>query len=249
MKTLWLIPLLFCCAFVAPSAVLAQDAVPGEILQRTLYISYGNEGGTAFKVDYHGKVYLVTAKHVVAGAPQNGATIRIWQQGDWKDYHTVKTIYPSSPDVDIAIFETDETIPTPYTVAATGSLTLGQPVWFLGFPFGGLGTRWYGGRFAFIKRGTMSGIDSTDPNAVVLYIDGFNNPGFSGGPIVCWDFNKHIYEVIGVVQGYKPEAAKALINGQAVDTQILVNSGILVSYSINHAMKAIEESQKTTETH
>jgi len=35
------------------------------------------------------------------------------------------------------------------------------------------------------------GIDGTDANAVVLYIDGFNNPGFSGGPIVYWDFGKH----------------------------------------------------------
>ncbi len=33
----------------------------------------------------------------------------------------------------------------------------------------------------------MSAIDATHPDAVVIYIDGFNNPGFSGGPIVFWD--------------------------------------------------------------
>ena len=30
----------------------------------------------------------------------------------------------------------------------------------------------------------MSALVGTDPDAVVLFIDGFNNPGFSGGPIV-----------------------------------------------------------------
>jgi hypothetical protein len=33
----------------------------------------------------------------------------------------------------------------------------------------------------------MSAIDARNPEAVVLYIDGFNNPGFSGGPIIYWD--------------------------------------------------------------
>ena len=35
-----------------------------------------------------------------------------------------------------------------------------------------------------------------------------------------------------------------LVNGQHVDTPLLVNTGIVTAYSIKHAMKAIEESQK-----
>jgi hypothetical protein len=58
------------------------------------------------------------------------------------------------------------------------------------------------------------------------------------------DFKKQAYGLLGVVKGYKFDTAKAVINGAQVDTQILVNSGILVAYSIDHAMKAIEESQK-----
>lgn len=243
MRRLVLVLIIIAASFM-PLGALAQDAVPLEILQRTLYISFGNEAGTAFKVDYQGKVYLVTARHVVAGVPRSNATVRLWQQDHWQDYRTVRTIYPSSPDVDIAIFETNERVLTPYQVVAFESATFGQQVWFLGFPFGGLATRSHSGGFAFIKRGTLSAIDSTNLDAVVLYIDGFNNPGFSGGPIICWNFSTHAYQVIGVVKGYKPEAAKAVVNGQPVDTQILVNSGILVAYSIDHAMKAIEDSQK-----
>lgn len=87
----------------------------------------------------------------------------------------------------------------------------------------------------------MSAIDARDPNATVLYIDGFNNPGFSGGPIVFWDFGSRTYQIAGVVKGYAFESAKTMVNGTAVDTPILVNSGILIGYSIHHAIQAIEK--------
>ncbi|MGB8888513.1 MAG: serine protease [Candidatus Korobacteraceae bacterium] len=226
---------------------LGQDAVPTEILERTIFIKAGNEEGTAFTVDYQGKMYLLTARHVVAGLPTTNATIQVWQDEHWKEYKTVKTIFPASSDVDIAVFETSEKVPTPYEIKpqdTSGVVTMGQQVWFLGYPFG-IASHFQGGKRApFMKRGTMSAIDATSPDAVVIYIDGFNNPGFSGGPIVFWDFSKHAYEILGVVQGYKEDSAKILINGQHVNTQLLVNTGILAGYSIKHAMDAIAEIKK-----
>jgi len=141
---------------------------------------------------------------------------------------------------------TGETIQQPYGITPSGSagVTLGQEVWFLGYPFEGLGSQWKPGgvitEAPFIKRGTMSAVDATDADAVVFYIDGFNNPGFSGGPIVYWDFSEHLYRIAGVVMGYRNEDAKAMINGKQVDTNILVNSGILVAYPLSYAMDAIK---------
>jgi hypothetical protein len=232
---------------LASLAVLAQDAVPTEILQRTLYVKTGDKTGTAFKVDYQGKVYLVTARHVVAGLPVSRATIQVMKSGQWTDVHTVKTLFPPAVSADIAVLETDETVPQPYAIsmaAADEGPTMGQQVWFLGYPWG-LGSHFRNGDMPFIKRGTMSAMDATSPNAVVLYIDGFNNPGFSGGPIVYWDFSKHAYRILGVVKGYREDTAKVLVNGQHADTQLLVNSGILVGYSISHAIQAIENHAKT----
>jgi hypothetical protein len=103
----------------------------------------------------------------------------------------------------------------------------------------------------FMKRATFSALDTTDLaklDAVVIYLDGFNNPGFSGGPVVFWDFSSHTYKVLAVIQGYKEDSAKVLVNGQHVDTPILVNTGIVTAYSIEHAMKAIEESQRQPTT-
>ncbi len=49
------------------------------------------------------------------------------------------------------------------------------------------------------------------------------------------------YKIVGVVQGYKEDTAKVLVNGEHVDTRVLVNSGILVGYHIEHAIQAIEK--------
>ena len=245
------IPLIILALYLPLSSVaLAQDVVPIEILQRTLFIKAGNETGTGFSVDYGGKLYLITAKHVVAGLPKTNAVFQVLQGNQWRDYKTVKTIFPLSSDVDIAIFETNEKVTTPYAIASRDSISgirIGQQVWFLGYPFG-ISSRFNDGKIApFVKKGTMSAIDSTNTDAVVIYIDGFNNPGFSGGPIVYWDYAKRGYAILGVVKSYKEDTAKVLINGQHVDTRILVNTGILVAYSVEHAIRAIEESNKQTE--
>jgi S1-C subfamily serine protease len=234
-------------SFLLAPALFAQDGVPDEMLRRTLFIKVGNEGGTAFALDYKGKIYLVTAKHVVAGLSPTGATIQVWQSNRWVDYKTVKILFPPSNDADIAVLETTETVAKPFEITVPQGkegVTFGQQVWFLGYPHG-LGTRDASGlSFCFIKRGTMSAIDSTDPNAVILYIDGFNNPGFSGGPIVYFDHITQAYRILGVVKGYKNENARVIVNGVEQDTQLLVNSGILVGYSIQHALQAIDPNQK-----
>jgi hypothetical protein len=43
--------------------------------------------------------------------------------------------------------------------------------------------------------------------------------------------------------GYRAQAAQILVNGTAVDSGVLVNSGILNGYSIIHAIDAIEIGQ------
>jgi hypothetical protein len=241
---------LFLASTLLPYASVAQDAVPTEMLARTLYIKLGNESGTGFLVDYRGKLFLVTARHVVAGVPARNAVLQVMQKGKWENYQTLKTIYPKSSEVDIAIFETSEKIVTPFVVSSesTSLSTMGQQLWFLGYPFG-LSAHFENGMITpFIKRGTMSAIDSSDKDAVVVYIDGFNNPGFSGGPIIYWGLSDHAYHILGVVEGYREDSAKVVINGQHVDTQFLVNTGILVGYSIDHAMAAIRDSEAQSAT-
>jgi S1-C subfamily serine protease len=229
------------------SQFIDHDYAPMEMQSRTIFIKAGNMTGSAFSVAYEGKIYLVTAKHVVAGLPVRDAVIQIREAGTWKDYQTVRTIFPSSDAVDIAVFETNEKAKQSFRIVTWSSndnIALGDRVWFFGYPWG-IESHFVGGKIApFVKCGTLSAIDLADSQSIVLYVDGFNNPGFSGGPIVEWDQSKRVYRIMGVVKGYREDSAKIVVNGQHVDTNLMVNSGILVGYSIEHAMKAIEESQK-----
>jgi len=83
---------------------------------------------------------------------------------------------------------------------------------FLGFPYG-LRSSIKGANgpypLAIIKRGTISGSVPLDPSkkANEILLDGYNNPGFSGGPIVYRDLNQSsvVMNVIGVVSGLYPK--------------------------------------------
>ena len=230
-------------AFCLALPLFAQDAVPAEILQRTVLIKVGSAYATAFSLDYEGKLYLVTARHVVAALPDTNATLQVKQGDKWAELHTKRTLYPPAKEVDIAVFETGEKVTTPFQVTAVRKgvgAALGQQVWFLGYPWG-MGSRFMNGEIPFVKRGTMSAVDHSNPDAVIVYIDGFNNPGFSGGPIIYWDLATHTYGILGVIKGFRDDTAKLMVNGAQVDTELVVNSGILVGYSIQHAIQAIEQ--------
>jgi len=214
------------------------------MLSRTFAIQ-ATEQGPCFSINYKGNYYLVTARHIVSGLPLSNTTVKIRLRGEWKGLKVVRVILPESKGVDVAALMPEQTPSMPsYSVglADDHDLYMGQQLWFLGYPFlEGMGSHFQNGVEApFIKRGTLSAIDSRTPNNHILYIDGFNNEGFSGGPIVFWDLDKHVYKIAGVVDAYREQPAKALINGQQVDTALLVNSGILVAADIRSVTEAID---------
>jgi hypothetical protein len=125
-----------------------HDYMPAEMLSRTMYIKAGEVTGTAFSIDYHGKIHKITARHVIAGLPVLNAVIQIREEGARKDYHTVRTIFPSSDAVDIAVFETSEKVEQPFSTINTksnDSIGLGDRVWFSDYPWG-VETHFVGGK-------------------------------------------------------------------------------------------------------
>jgi hypothetical protein len=140
----------------------------------------------------------------------------------------------------------------------SAGLTLGQQVYFLGYPYG-LSTAGSAplppgfGEIPFVKSGIISAIDSRNPGATILYLDGQNNPGFSGGPIVFWHAESAMFRVAGVVGGYRNEALpvlkrKDLSKPQASaynDLYTRANSGIVVGYDIGHIVAAIRAANRS----
>ena len=259
MRKLLLLPAAI-IVFLLNSISQAQDAAPAEMLSRTAAIRLmrpdgSAEQGTAFAIAHNGKLYEITARHVVKGvSEQNPTNVQIRQGSEWRMLPIKRVIYPSSADVDIAILETSTPPTQPFSVetmseADKATVVFGQPVWFLGYPFlEGLGSKPRGSAdtiMPFIKKGIYSAIDASNSDAVVLYIDGLNNPGFSGGPVVYYDFGLRRYLILGVVMGFRNDTAEAIVNGKRVETSILVNSGILIAYDIKHAIVAIDKASST----
>ncbi len=173
--------LLWCLAGVA-----AQAQVPtSNVLYRVLRIRTAGSTGSAFTIEVDGKQYLITARHLLKDFGNEGE-VELWIAGRWSKVR-VRAIYPSKEVVDVAALD----LGRPVTITlplepSSGGLTLGQQVYFLGYPYG-LGTTSSApappgfGELPFLKSGIVSALDDRDPEASILYLDGQNNPGRDPG--------------------------------------------------------------------
>lgn len=76
-----------------------------------------------------------------------------------------------------------------------------------------------------------------------IFLDGHNNPGFSGGPVVAYNFEKGKFELVGVISSYRYEQKKLTDKENNVilpDVFIKENSGIIIAYKIHDAIKFLE---------
>lgn len=109
----------------------------------------------------------------------------------------------------------------------TTLIAFGMEVFFYGFPLENMGTEVLGIKFPLVKKAIMSGW--VKYNGVdVLLLDGHNNLGFSGGPVVAYDLTRKKMCLIGVISGYFPEARDIKYKGDRLSFS--ENSGITVCY-------------------
>lgn len=238
----------------------AWAAVPTtNVLYRVLRLRTPAAVGSAFTIEVDGKQYLITARHNLKGFGTEG-TIELWIGGRWTSA-AARAIYPSSPLVDIAALDLGRPVTIAYPLEPTSAgLLLGQQVYFLGYPYA-LGSPLFSppvpgfGEIAFLKSGIVSAFDNRNQDANILYLDGQNNPGFSGGPIVFWHAESGRFRVAGVVRGYRNESLPVLKRPDLSDPDATAyndlytraNSGIVVGYDISHIVDAIRAANRGTD--
>jgi hypothetical protein len=197
--------LLFVPSFLLQAQVNGAN-VSANVLASTLLIQTSVGQGTGFTINVDGRQYLITAQHMVRGMGDEG-TVQI---AGFKNNQVVFTplsmkIFRCAPGIDIAVL-----IPSVLLVDADtmdpvggGSFTIGQNVYFVGFPFGKHSTTKQNpdayGPIGLVKQAVISGVEyQPADDGDLIMLDGFNIGGFSGSPVTYWRPSGHSY-VIGVI--------------------------------------------------
>ena len=221
------------------------------VIQRTFHIRFGDSTGTAFAIDRDNRQYLVTARHVVENIT-SGNSVLIFHERQWKNI-SVEVIGIGAGETDVAVLACPVRLaPSHPLESSSAGLTYGQPVYFLGFPFG-----WDGGGeqinrdfpIPFVKAGIVSSIIFGDPSRI--YVDGHNNKGFSGGPLVFLPNSRQgaEFQVAGVVANYPTPIVEPVVdsvgdpilgsNSQPI-AYFKENQGFVVAIGIRHVTDLID---------
>ena len=221
-----------------------------EIIQRVFAISPDAKScGSALAYPVNGVFHLITAAHVLEGM-QHGVSseLHIFQENNWTKitatpFFAAKRSYQAD-DMDIAIVQTAIPVPAdePEIVLDTGGLILGQDVYFLGFPYFGSSIDHKAEAFndgypiPFVKKATLAALQYP-----LIYLDGHNNPGFSGGPVMFWDYHQRRRKICGVISAYLTQFGEIKRIETTTKEFYRENSGIGIAYSIKPIVDLIDE--------
>jgi hypothetical protein len=206
-------------------------------------LSFRNQQGTCFAIDVDDKQYVVTARHVVQGIATKDR-IALMYDKQWKEVGCT-LVGPTQDAIDIAVLALPNPLITGTSLDIAGKkIFLSMDIYFLGFPCGfrmdAAHTLRAGYPIPMVKKGIISYFDWSDQKHTNYLLDGHNNPGFSGGPVVVTDIGQaNDVSVIAVVSGYQSAAQPICHPDQATPPAVEYNAGIINAYSIRYALDLI----------
>ena len=220
--------------------------VNANILRQVYYLKYGNSEGTAFLIFYNDEEYVITAKHLFPKPLKCGSSIKLHLEVEKSSENYAGKYYiHKDTSLDIAVIKLNKKIKVLETFKIDHQAIIGQDVYFLGYPQFNK-TKFNTshpdlGIIPFVKKGILSAISYVNKYNL-YYLDGQNNPGFSGGPVVIYDIYSKSFKILGVVSGYFNEPIRVKGNqGEIYNEFIETNSGIMLCFPIDIAREIIEQ--------
>jgi S1-C subfamily serine protease len=209
--------------------------VPAQCWVRVVGLALPGSLGSGFTLTLHGRQWLVTARHVVDGWDVEDIRVTTLRGAGT---NRLERIADMQPGADIAVFSVDGELTQDLPLAATlEGICYSQDAYFLGFPFG-FGLNPQDSSLPFVKKAIISALYKDVNGVGLVLLDGINNPGFSGGPVVFCRQGTQDWHVAGVVSSYWTEQVSVVGGVGTVEA----NTGIIVAYDIRHAVEAIDSS-------
>jgi len=210
--------------------------ITANVWERVVRVEVGRQAGTGFTIDRDGTQLLVTARHLVDAPGPMGLYVRGHPVATQHERLTLPV-----PAVDVAVFRLREPItPDLPLKPEMDGIVYGQDAFFLGFPLGLTFDIGPAESFPLVKRATISATNHQLAGRAILLLDGWNNPGFSGGPVVFRPAGSAAFSVCGVVTGYRWQPTP-VVDGASSPTgaQVLANSGIIIAEEITRVLEAL----------
>lgn len=175
----------------------------GREIHSAFRVRTANGAGTAFLHHTSAGCTFLSAAHVLCGT-HAGDNVHLQHDEGWVSIR-ISQIEFATNNYDVCAFSSEEfeisSLLEPY---ATPLVALGDRVLFLGFPHD-LVNNYPGSGFptALVRSAHFSGVITHQSRDIVI-LDGFNNPGYSGGPIYSTQPSGQI-SLFGIVSGYRIE--------------------------------------------
>jgi len=199
-------------------------------------------GGTCFMISKGGNQYFVTASHLFKASDMSGDVIPIdlLNQNQLETFNAKVYFHPDR-NVDIAVFKLPKKITQgPGLSLDTTSLFPGMQVFFYGFPLSNMGTETPVLKFPLVKSAIISGMGKF-AGVNILLLDGHNNHGFSGGPVLVYDTTKKAMCIVGVISSYYFEPRNVSYKGDRLSFD--ENSGIVICYWTRYIEEILEQNK------
>ena len=207
------------------------------IIERTFHIKTPNNSGTAFAIEHNERHYLITAKHVIDGAPQGEAVHIFSDLGMMTVSPSKAEVSDGDPDkgaVDVAALQMSRPLPLESSAPTLGlsedlfvpqSVAMPTAEQFSVFGASFIVTTRTGTIAALVKNGQRG------PGTGDFLVEMEAYPGFSGSPIVYWDTEKRP-RIAGVAARISYRYIPILEFGR-------VHTGLIGCFHITHALDLI----------
>jgi Trypsin-like peptidase domain len=234
------------CALILSTFIFhtldAQNMVSSNILTRVFSLKVGVEQASGFTIDVNGAQYLITARHALQSLSSTNS-IEVFRDGKWQAV-AFRRIEVEPETIDIAVLALKEQLSDTLPIEAGGTKGsyLSQAVFFVGFPYGlsidGAKVN-RGFPIPLVKHGIIASLGS---HGEPFLVDGINNPGFSGGPVVRVDDPKKP-AIIGVVSAYRAAQEPVFLEQKKTPLTVQANTGLLVAFDLDYALEAVKKDQ------